>query len=85
MHLGGLEQICAANGACGHAVGASLTVADLAIWRLVGWLSGGVVDGLPTDYVASTFPAVSKLVATVDAHPKVVAWKAAHPGNYPGN
>ena len=28
MHLGGLERICAENGACGHAVGESLTVAD---------------------------------------------------------
>ena len=83
MHLGGLERICAENGACGHAVGESLTVADFAIWRLVGWLSGGVLDGIPRDYVATTFPAVSKVVAAVDAHPKVQEWKALHPKNYP--
>ena len=83
MHLGGLEKICAENGSCGYAVGESLTAADLAIWRMVGWLSGGVIDGLPDDYITSTFPAVAKLVATVDAHPKVAEWKKAHPDNYP--
>jgi len=83
MHLGGLEKICAENGSCGYAVGSSLTAADLAIWRLVGWITGGVIDGIPSDYVTSTFPSLSKLVATVDAHPKVVEWKEAHPHNYP--
>ena len=76
LHLGGLEKICAENGGCGHAVGTSLTVADIAIWRLVGWLASGVIDGIPKDYVATTFPAVSKLVETVDAHAKVGEWKA---------
>ena len=31
MHLGGLEKICAENGENGYAVGATLTVADLAV------------------------------------------------------
>ena len=82
MHLGGLEKICAANGSCGHAVGTSLTVADLAIWRLCGWLSSGVIDGIPADYVASTFPAVSQCVAATDAHPKVGEWKVLYPKFY---
>jgi hypothetical protein len=54
----------------------------LQVWRLVGWLSKGVIDGIPKEYVASTFPAISKLVATVDAHPKVCEWKRMHPNNY---
>lgn len=83
MHLGGLEKLLCENGSCGYAVGESLTVADLAIWRLAGWLSSGALDGIPNDYVSSTFPAMSKLVATVDAHPKVVEWKAMHPKGYP--
>ena len=78
LHMGGLEKICAENGACGYAVGEGLTVADFAIWRLVGWLSSGIIDGIPKSYVASTFPAVSKLVETVDATPKVGEWKALH-------
>jgi len=82
MHLGGLEQICAENDACEYAVWESITVADLAIWRLVGWLSSGVIDGIPVDFVESTFPTLSKLVATVDAHSKVNEWKAKHPKLY---
>jgi len=82
MHLGGLERICAENGSCGFAVGSALTVADLAIWRLVGWVSSGVIDGIPKQYVAESFPALSKLVASVDAHPKVAEWKQRHPKHY---
>lgn len=84
-HLGGLERLCAENGSCGHAVGDSVTVADLAIWRLVGWLSSGVVDGIPEDFVGNTFPALSKLVATVEANGKVQEWKAMHPKLYGAN
>ena len=82
MHLGGLEKICAANGANGYAVGSSVTVADLAIWRLCGWLSSGVIDGLEKDYIATTFPALQKLVETTGSHPKVVEWKAMYPKFY---
>lgn len=82
MHLGGLEKICVENGSCGYAVGGTITVADIAVWRLVGWISKGVIDGIPQQYVASTFPALSKLVAMVDTHPKVCEWKRMHPNNY---
>ena len=68
MHLSGLVK-------------ASLWV-DLASWRLVGWLSSGVMDGVPADFVDSTFLALSKLVATVDANSKVQEWKAKHPMFY---
>ena len=78
MHLGGLEKICAENGGSGYAVGSTMTVADIAIWRLVGWLSCGVIDGIPATYVSSTFPHLSELVAAVDAHPKVGEWKTLH-------
>lgn len=78
MHLGGLEKLCVENGDCGYAVGESITVADLAIWRLVGWVSSGVIDGIPVDFVSNTFPALSKLVSTVDGNSKVQEWKAKH-------
>jgi len=82
MHLKGLETICEKNGSCGCAVGKGLTVADLAIWRLVGWFSGGNLDGIPTDYVAKTFPSIQKVVSTVDSNKKVQEWKAKHPKFY---
>lgn len=59
-----------------------LQVADLAVWRLIGWINGGNLDGIPGDYVASMFPALVKLCAAVDAHPKIVEWKGMHPKFY---
>jgi len=82
MYLSGLEKLCMENDNCGYAVGKSITVADLAIWRLIGWLSAGVIDGIPVEFVGSTFPALSKLVATVDANSKVQEWKTKHPKFY---
>jgi|TARA_B110001469_G_C9506776_1_gene252759 glutathione S-transferase len=78
LHLGGLEKICSENGGCSYAVGSTMTVADIAIWRLVGWLSSGVIDGIPGDYVSTTFPHLAQLVTAVDAHPKVGEWKSLH-------
>jgi prostaglandin-H2 D-isomerase / glutathione transferase len=83
MHLSGLEKICLENGDCGFSVGSSITVADLAIWRLVGWLSSGTLDGIPADYVAKTFPSLSKVVDGVDANAKVKEWKAKYAKFYP--
>ena len=82
LHLGGLERICAENGGCGFAVGSSITTADIAIWRLVGWLSSGALDGIPKDYVATNFPAISKVVEAVDGDAKVQQWKEKFPEFY---
>ena len=79
MHMNGLEKICTANGCDkGFSVGSSLTVADLAIWRLMGWMDSGNLDGIPVNWGTSTFPALAKLVAAVDANPKVQEWKSKH-------
>ena len=77
--LGSLEALCAANTkACGRAVGTSLTVADLAIWRIAG---GGLatVGGVPSDFMERNCPNVSAVLMAVEAEPKVQAWKALHP------
>lgn len=34
-------------------LGSDLGLADIAIWRLMGWLSGGILDGIPTDIIKS--------------------------------
>ena len=52
------------------------------IWRLSGWLSSGKIDGFPKDLVSGGYPAISKVCAAVDAHPKVQAWMEAHPQSY---
>ena len=81
MHLSGLEKICALNNksmGAGFSVGSTLSVADLAIWRLVGWVDSGTLDGIPKQFVADSFPALATLVMAVDAHPKVKEWRAKH-------
>jgi len=78
MHLGGLESIITQNGSQGRVAGDFITVADLAIWRLVGWLSSGVIDGIPKDYISRTFPHITALCAKVDSHPKVQDWTEKH-------
>lgn len=81
MQLRGLEVVCTAEGAP-FVAGGTLSVADLAVWRLFGWLSAGALDGIPSDYVATTCPGLKALYTTVDAHPKVAEWKALHPKHY---
>jgi len=82
LHLNGLEKLIVANGSKSVVVGDRITVADLAIWRMVGWISSGVIDGVPQDYISKNFPQIQAVYANVDAHPKVKEWKAAHPNNY---
>tara|TARA_B110001452_G_scaffold266603_1_gene273906 strand:- start:1130 stop:1825 length:696 start_codon:yes stop_codon:yes gene_type:complete len=84
MILSGIESLLKQNSAnsATHVAGASLSVADLALWRAVGWLSSGVIDGIPPTYIASAFPRLWALHVAVDARPKVVEWKRAHPRHY---
>merc|ERR1712032_792731 len=76
MQLNGVERLIRENGSTGFTVGSSLTVGDLALWRMVGWFSGGVIDGVPKDFVASTFPLISQVCASVDGNAKVQEWKS---------
>ena len=64
----------------GFYVGSSLTIADLAMYRLVGWISGGVLDGLPTNLVDS-FPQIKANVEATKSNEKVKAYLAE---KYPG-
>jgi glutathione S-transferase len=62
--------------------GADLSVADLAVWRAVGWLSSGVIDGIPKTFIKEMFPGVWAVHAAVDAMPEVAAWKRKNPHHY---
>ena len=64
----------------GFYVGSSLTIADLAMYRLVGWISGGVLDGLPTNLVDS-YPQIKANVEATKNNEKVKAYLAE---KYPG-
>lgn len=63
-------------------VGLQLGLADLAIWRMMGWLSSGIVDGIPATLL-SAFPKTAAVCRAVDAHPQIQDWVAkTYPDNY---
>ena len=70
------------NTESGWVVGPQLGLADLAIWRMMGWLSSGIVDGIPATLL-SAFPKIAAVCRAVDAHPQIQDWVAkTYPGNY---
>ena len=63
-------------------VTSNISIADVTIWRLLGWLSSGILDGMPTDLL-SGFPKIRKLCLAVDKHPKIQKWiSLTYPNNY---
>ena len=63
-------------------VGSQLGLPDIALWRLMGWLSSGMVDGIPVDLLKD-FPKTLKICCAVDGDPKIRAWvKQTYPKDY---
>ena len=50
-----------------------MTIADIAIWRLLGWLKSGMLDGIPTN-ICDSFPKLHNIHTEVHKHPKVQEW-----------
>jgi glutathione S-transferase len=63
----------------GWFVGKSMSIADLAMWRLLGWLRSGVLDGVPTN-ILENFTGLQQLHNRVDSLPKVGKWMERHYG-----
>ncbi len=55
--------------------------------QMLGWLTSGIVDGIPTD-ILKDFPEIARVCSAVDAHTKIQEWvsqtypKAYIRGNY---
>jgi glutathione S-transferase len=71
--LGFLETLLEDNGRSGYFVDDSLTVADLAAWRLCGWISGGIIDGIP-ETILDTSPLLNAHHNYISNLPKVAEW-----------
>ncbi|MGB0638347.1 MAG: glutathione S-transferase family protein [Myxococcota bacterium] len=54
-------------------VGDTMTIADLAIWRLLGWLTGGILDGVPPT-VTDGFPKLQAHAKRLASNPKIQSW-----------
>ena len=50
-----------------------MTIADIAMRRLLGWLTSGIIDGIPTSIV-DDFPKLKNIHHQVHTHPKVQEW-----------
>mmetsp|Transcript_15890 Transcript_15890/g.32977 ORF Transcript_15890/g.32977 Transcript_15890/m.32977 type:complete len:230 (+) Transcript_15890:265-954(+) len=77
MHLAGLDSLLCRDRS-GVACGRELTVADLAVWRLVAWLSGGILDHVPTDFVSSNFANLREVYARVQEDEGVIEYRKAY-------
>ena len=71
-YFGYLERIIAGNKSHWF-VGDKMSIADIAIWRLMGWITSGVVDDIPKD-VLNPFNNLNKLYNEVKKDQKVTEW-----------
>ena len=50
-----------------------MTIADIAMWRLLGWLTSGIIDGIPPSII-DNYPKLKNIHYKVHHHPKVQEW-----------
>ena len=66
----------------GWSIGDKLGLPDIAIWRFMGWLSCGSLDGLPTD-ILKDYPKIMRICHNVEEHAGVQDWiNSTYPKNY---
>ena len=68
-----LEQILNENTNAIWFVDNKLSIADIAIWRLLGWMKSGMLDGIPLN-ICEPYPKLDNIYNTVHKHPKVKEW-----------
>ena len=50
-----------------------MTIADIAIWRLMGWLKSGVIDDIPQD-ITDDFSKLNRVYNEVNNHTDIKRW-----------
>ena len=68
-----LENLLKQNTDSVYFVENNLTIADLAIWRLLGWLKSGMLDGVPSN-ILDNYDNLNQLRDEIYKHPKVNEW-----------
>ena len=72
-YFGYLQDILDANNS-GWFVGDSMTIADLGVWSLLGWIASGVIDDISAE-VIRPFDGLVKLYNEINKNPRIRAWK----------
>ena len=50
-----------------------MSIADIAIWRLLGWLRSGMLDGIPKN-ICDKYPKLDNIYTKVHNHIKIQEW-----------
>ena len=72
-YFGYLERILEENDS-GWFVGDEMTVADIAVWSMLGWIAQGVLDNIPSS-LPKTFERLTRLYNEMSTMPKIQEWK----------
>jgi glutathione S-transferase len=72
-YFGYLEKVLEVNDS-GWFVGDDMTVADIAVWSMLGWIAQGVLDDIPST-LPKTFERLTRLYNEMSRMPKVQEWK----------
>ena len=72
-YLGYLQAIMDANNSEWF-VGDDMTIADLAVWSLLGWIASGVIDDISSE-VIRPFKGLVRLYNEINKNPRVREWK----------
>ena len=60
----------------------TLSISDIVIWRVLGWLSSGMIDGFPTNFIQK-LPTLHKICIKVEETNSIKEWiKKTYPKNY---
>ena len=68
-----LENLIVSNNKSIWFVGKNMSIADLAVWRLLGWFTSGIIDGVPQDII-EPYENLKLMRKEVYNHPKVKEW-----------
>ena len=68
-----LEKILENDNSSIWFVNNKMTIADISIWRLLGWLKSGMLDGIPKN-ICDDFPKLNNIYIEVHKDPKVQEW-----------
>merc|ERR1711976_228293 len=72
-YFAALERLLSENGSTGFYVGNTMTIADIGMWRMLGWFKGGALDGVSKD-IFDKYALVLEHYNSIDAHPEIRTW-----------
>merc|ERR1712223_1686077 len=72
-YFAALERLLSENGFTGFYVGNTMTIADIGMWRMLGWFKGGALDGVPKE-IFDKYALVLEHYNSIDAHPEIRTW-----------